>query len=379
MTADPFGLRSLDLARVAGRPGVKWGLHPGRLAAWVADMDFPVAPAITDRLRTLIDEGSLGYPNWGGKPSPAARLFVDRMADRFGWGIDVDRVHDLADVVQGVRLAVGMLTDPGDAIVLHLPAYHPFLHTLRDMGRRLVAAPFDLDELADVLRRERPRAMILCHPQNPTGHVFDRDELTRLAALAGEHDLVVISDEIHSDLVHAPATHIPFASISPEAQARTITVTSASKAFNLAGLRWAVMHVGVERFDSELRSYPDHWFGEANVLGVEAAVGAWTDGDEWLGAVMTVLDENRHRLVDLLAEHLPDVRYEPPMATYLGWLDCSALGGGDAPHEIFRKRGVEVSPGLQFGEIGAGHVRLNFATSPAILERIVRTMAGVPT
>jgi cystathionine beta-lyase len=272
-----------------------------------------------------------------------------------------------------------MLTDPGDAIVLHLPAYHPFLHTLRDMGRRLVAAPFDLDELAEVLRRERPRAMILCHPQNPTGHVFDRDELTRLAALAGEHDLVVISDEIHSDLVHAPATHIPFASISPEAQARTITVTSASKAFNLAGLRWAVMHVGVERFDSEFRSYPDHWFGEANVFGVEAAVGAWTEGDEWLGAVMAVLDENRHRLVDLLAEHLPDVRYEPPKATYLGWLDCSALGGGDAPHEIFRERGVEVSPGLQFGEIGAGHVRLNFATSPAILERIVRTMAGVPT
>jgi len=376
MTGDPFGLRSLDHGDLAARPGVKWGLHPGRLAAWVADMDFPVAPAITDRLRALLDWGALGYPNWGGKPSPAARLFAERMSCRFGWGIDVARVHDLADVLQGVRLAVGMLTEPGDAIALHMPAYHPFLHTLRDMDRRLVPAPFDLDELAEVLRVERPRAMILCHPQNPTGHVFGRDELEGLAALAIEHDLVVISDEIHSDLVYAPAVHIPFASISPEVEARTITVTSASKAFNLAGLRWAVMHVGVERFDAEVRSYPDHWFGEANLFGVEAALGAWTDGDSWLTAVVGVLDENRHRLVTLLAEHLPDVRYEPPAATYLGWLDCSVLGAGDAPHELFRGRGVEVSPGLQFGEVGSGHVRLNFATSPAMLERIVETMAG---
>ena len=224
MSTDPFGLRSVDPAALAGRPGVKWQLHPGRLAAWVADMDFPVAPTITDRLRSLIDRGALGYPNWGGKPSPAARAFVDRMATRFGWGIGIDRVHDLADVLQGVRLAVGMLTDPGDAIALHLPAYHPFLHTLRDMDRRLVPAPFDLDELAEVLRRERPRAMILCHPQNPTGHVFDRAELERLGALAIEHDLIIISDEIHSDLVYAPNTHIPFASISAEVEAAAFTM-----------------------------------------------------------------------------------------------------------------------------------------------------------
>ena len=379
MSTDPFGLRSVDPAALAGRPGVKWQLHPGRLAAWVADMDFPVAPTITDRLRSLIDRGALGYPNWGGKPSPAARAFVDRMATRFGWGIGIDRVHDLADVLQGVRLAVGMLTDPGDAIALHLPAYHPFLHTLRDMDRRLVPAPFDLDELAEVLRRERPRAMILCHPQNPTGHVFGRAELERLGALAIEHDLIIISDEIHSDLVYAPNTHIPFASISAEVEARTITVTSASKAFNLAGLRWAVMHVGVESFDAELRSYPDHWFGGANLFAVEAALGAWTEGDAWLAAVMDVLDENRQRLVDLVSRHLPGVSYTPPAATYLAWLDCSVLGDGDTPHEVFRERGVEVSPGLQFGTSGAGHVRLNFATSPAVLERIVAVMGASAT
>jgi cystathionine beta-lyase len=376
MSVDPFGLRSLDLERLAARPGVKWQLHPGLLAAWVADMDFPVAPAVSERLSSLLESGALGYPNWGAGPSPAARLFVDRMATRCGWEIDVDRVRDLADVLQGVRLAVGMLTDPGDAIALHLPAYHPFLHTLRDMDRRLVAAPFDSDEFAAVLARERPKALILCHPHNPTGHVFDRSELSRIAELAVEHDMVVISDEIHSDLVYEPGRHIPFASLGPDAEKRTITVTSSSKAFNLAGLRWAVMHIGHEGFDAALRTYPDHWFGAANLFGVEAAVAAWTDGDEWLQAVMAVLDENRHALSDLLAAHLPDIRYTPPEATYLAWLDCRALGSGDEPRQMFMERGVDLSPGLQFGEPGSGFVRLNFATSPEMLQRIVVAMAG---
>lgn len=376
MTSDPFGLRSLDPERLATRPGVKWQLRPGHLAAWVADMDFPVAPAVTERLSKLLADGALGYPNWGSGPSPAARQFVVRMGQRYGWEPDVERVRDVADVLQGVRLAVGMLTDPGDAIALHLPAYHPFLHSLRDMDRRLVAAPFDLDALEETLRAERPRALILCHPHNPTGHVFERDELSRIAVLAEEFDLVVISDEIHSDLVYEPHRHIPFASLGDDIAARTVTVTSSSKAFNLAGLRWAVMHVGVERFDSSLRTYPDHWFGAANVAGVEAAVAAWTNGDEWLAAVMAVLDENRHRLSELLATHLPEVKYEPPEATYLAWLDCRAIGSGDEPRELFMSRGVDLSPGMQFGEPGSGFVRLNFATSPSMVERIVTAMAG---
>lgn len=376
MTNDPFNLRSLDPEHLRSRPGVKWQLHPGTLAAWVADMDFPVAPAITERLGSLLSAGALGYPNWGSGPSPAARAFIDRMGSKYSWDIGPDRVHDLADVLQGVRLAVGMLTEPGDPIALHLPAYHPFLHTLRDMDRSLVAAPFDLDEFNEVMRRERPRALILCHPHNPTGHVFDRDELTRIAEIASELDMIVISDEIHSDLVYKPAKHIPFASLGPEVEARTVTVTSSSKAFNLAGLRWAVMHVGSAAFDEALRAYPDHWFGAPNIMGVEAAYAAWTEGDDWLREVMAVLDENRTALTGLLDEHLPMVRYTPPEATYLAWIDCGDLGTGDEPRELFMSRGVNLSPGLQFGAPGSGFVRLNFATSPEMLARIVQTMAG---
>jgi cystathionine beta-lyase len=385
--SDPFGLRSLDPAILASTPGMKWQAHPGRLAAWVADMDFPIAPAISERLAAVVAHGSLGYPHWGPAPSPAGRLFAERMSSRWGWLPDVERIHDLADVLQGVRIAVELLTEPGDPIALHTPAYHPFLNSLREMDRRIVELPVGadrIDEVASIIAAERPSLLILCHPHNPTGHRFRRPELERLAEIAEAADLVVVSDEIHSDLVHEDPpdietdteTHIPFASVSESAARRAVTVTSASKAFNLAGLRWAVMHVGHAELERRLRCFPDHFFGAPNLIAVEAAVAAWTDGADWLSAVMEVLDENRHRLVDLLEHHLPGARYTPPEATYLAWIDCSHLGEGEVPRDIFRERGVEVSPGPQFGGEGSGHVRLNMATSPAMLERIVATMGG---
>ncbi|MGA0271541.1 MAG: MalY/PatB family protein [Ilumatobacteraceae bacterium] len=381
--SDLFGLRSLDPAMLASTPGVKWQAHPGRLAAWVADMDFPIAPAISERLSALVARGALGYPNWGPTPSPAGRLFVERMNSRWGWSPDIERVHDVADVLQGVRIAIELLTEPGDPIALHTPAYHPFLNSLREMDRRVVELPVGadrLDEVESIIAAQRPRLLILCHPHNPTGHRFRRCELERLAEIAEAAELVVVSDEIHSDLVYDDPsdaeTHVPFASVSEWAARRTVTVTSASKAFNLAGLRWAVMHVGHAELERRLRSFPDHFFGAPNLIAVEAAVAAWTDGGDWLSAVMGVLDENRRSLADLLGRHLPGARYTPPEATYLAWIDCSHLGEGEAPRDIFRERGVEVSPGPQFGREGSGHVRLNMATSPFMLERIVAAMGG---
>ncbi len=381
--SDLFGLRSLDPAMLASTPGVKWQAHPGRLAAWVADMDFPIAPAISERLSALVARGALGYPNWGPTPSPAGRLFVERMNSRWGWSPDIERVHDVADVLQGVRIAIELLTEPGDPIALHTPAYHPFLNSLREMDRRIVELPVGadrLDEVESIIAAQRPRLLILCHPHNPTGHRFRRRELERLAEIAEAAELVVVSDEIHSDLVYDDPsdaeTHVPFASVSEWAARRTVTVTSASKAFNLAGLRWAVMHVGYAELEQRLRSFPDHFFGAPNLIAVEAAVAAWTDGGDWLSAVMGVLDENRRSLADLLGRHLPGARYTPPEATYLAWIDCSHLGEGEAPRDIFRERGVEVSPGPQFGREGSGHVRLNMATSPFMLERIVAAMGG---
>ena len=170
--------------------------------------------------------------------------------------------------------------------------------------------------------------LLLCHPHNPTGHVFSEHELESLAELAERHDLLIISDEIHADLAYGPAAHRPMALHSPE---RTVTIHAASKAFNLAGMRYAIMHIGAEPVRAALATVPGHLFGAANLMGAVAAEAAWRDGDEWLAAVVQHLDTQRTLLASLLAEHLPDVRYSPPAATYLAWLDCRALGWGDDP------------------------------------------------
>ena len=383
MSSDPFGLRSLDIETLRRKRCAKWAAARDGYAAWIADMDFPVAPAVRDALRAVIDGDEFGYPDWGGVEvlSPAAKLFPPRMADRYGWEPALDRVHDLANVIQGVRAVVHHLSDPGDGVVLHMPAYYPFLDTLAKMDRRLVPVEwdgdgFDYERLDAELARSRARVWILAHPHNPLGHVFDRVELERVADIAARHDLTVIADEVHADLTYAPARHVPFASLGPEVEARTVTLTSASKAFNLAGMRWAVLHAGSDAFRDAIDALPGHYLGAPNQMGVVAAVAAWTSGDAWLAGVREVLDENRHTLRDLLAGTFPGSRYRMPGATYLAWIDLREAGFGDDPAAVFRERGVVLSPGLQFGPQGAGHVRLNFATSPAILAETVKAMVG---
>ena len=380
---DPYGLRSLDIGALRARDGAKWQYRPAPYSAWVADMDFPVAPPITEALHTVVERSELGYPNWGGPYalSPAAKLFAGRMAARYAWDVRPDRVHDMVDVIQGVRVSLHHLSEPGDGVVLHLPAYHPFLDTVAGMDRRLITVEqrdgvFDYDALESELVASGATMWILCHPHNPLGHVFDRSELERIAEIATRFDLTVISDEIHADLTMPGSTHVPFESLGSGVSARTVTVTSTSKAFNLAGLRWAVLHAGSDRLQAVLDALPGHYLGAPNLMAVTASVAAWTEGDDWLDAVIALLDENRHALTGLLADHLPGTGYRPPRATYLAWIDCTALGLGDDPSDVFRERGVELSPGPQFGPQGVGHVRLNLATSPAVLEATVRAMAG---
>lgn len=384
MSRDPFGLRSLDVASLRAKRGAKWGARPeAQYSAWVADMDFPVAPVISDALTEIIDRNEFGYPNWGGPfaKSPAANLFASRMSERYDWETEPDRTYDMIDVIQGLRSSVFHLSEPGDGIVLHLPSYFPFLGTIDEMDRRLVPViqadgAFDYDDLEVRLADTGATMWILCHPHNPLGHVFERAELERIAEIAARHDLIVISDEIHADITMPGATHIPFESLGPEVSARTVTITSASKAFNLAGLRWAVAHTGVDRMRNAFDALPGHYLGAPNVMAVAATVAAWTDGGPWLDAVLEVIDENRLALTDLLAQHLPGVVYEPPDATYLAWMNCAALGLGDDPSATFRERGVELSPGPQFGPPGIGHARINLATSPDVLAATVRAMAG---
>ena len=382
---DPFGFDSLSLDWLHAKPGAKWHRHPGDLNAWVADMDFPPPPVVTAALQGLLDSGDLGYPDHLPDPSPTSAVFAERCGRRYGWHPAAESLRELNDVTQGIQIALHHHTQPGDGVVVLLPSYPPFLRTVEQMNRRLVGVhghrsaasgtgwEFDYESLERSLAADPAKVLLLCHPQNPTGHVFDEAELRHLADIAERYDLLIISDEIHADLTYAPRQHVPMAMVAPE---RTVTIQAASKAFNLAGLRYAIMHIGPVALRDNILGAPDHLYGEANMFGAEAARVAWTEGEPWLEAVMAHLDRMRHLTAELLAEHLPGVRYTPPAATYLAWLDCRAFGLGDDPSRAFAERGVQLNEGPEFGELGLGHTRLNFATSGHVLRAVVQRMAG---
>ena len=384
--ADPYGFDAVDLAWLRAKRSAKWSRHGTPFAAWVADMDFPPAPVVLDAIRAAADRADFGYPEWKGTGfgSPAVEVWVDRCDRRYDWLVPTGEVREFCDVVQAVQVMLHLHTNPGDGVVLHVPAYPPLLDAIDTFGLRLVDVPahvgddvisFDYDALEERLQREGATVLLLCHPQNPTGHRFDRAELERLAAIAERFDLLVVSDEIHADLTYAPATHIPFASLGPDVAARTVTVHSPSKAFNIAGLRHAVAHIGPVRLRERLAALPNHLLGALNVVAADVTVAAWTEGDDWLDAVLEHLDRTRRLTAELLAEHLPAVRYRIPEATYLAWLDCRACGFDDEPFEVFRGRGVQLGAGTDYGPGGLGFVRLNMATSGPILAATIAAMS----
>jgi cystathionine beta-lyase len=309
----------------AAHDGLKWAkAGPGVIPAWVADMDLPTAPAVVEALKRRA-EGDLGYPAWLDAPQggPLAEAFAERMTTRYGWRPAPEHVRTYSDINQALQVLLHIWTRPGDGVAVHTPAYHPFLTTLEDMERPLRPVQFHPD--GDSWRFEVPdlsgcRVLLLVNPHNPTGRVFTRQELEELAEHAERHDLLVIADEIHADLAYAPHEHIPFATLLPE---RTVTLTSATKAFNLGGIRCSVAHVGVPELRRRLDAQPPFIYGSANLFGVEATVAAWRHGDAWLEETRAVLDRNRKTI----AARVPEtVGYRMPQATYLAWLDYGRPG-----------------------------------------------------
>lgn len=376
-TDDPFGFDSLDLDWLRAKQGGKWSRDGATLNAWVADMDFPPAPPITAALQVLIDRGDLGYRRWPyHEDSPLKQLFVDRMQARYGWATAAEDALEFDDVIHAVQTVIERCTSPGDGVLMHTPSYPPFRKSIEDLGRKVIEIPAARTEHGwawdySSVDGASARVLLLCHPHNPLGRVFGREELGELGAIAEHHDLLVISDEVHAELVYDDLGHIPFAMV-PSMSDRTVTITSASKAFNLAGVRWAIAHLGPPWVRQRLAAVPSHVYGATNLFGVAATVAAWTEGDKWQRALSVVLDRNRRLVAELLTEHLPDVDYVLPEATYLAWLDCRRLGLEEEPADVFLRRGVRLSPGPDFG--APGFVRLNFATSATVLTKIVEVM-----
>jgi cystathionine beta-lyase len=369
--------READLARLRSLTGVKWAHYPEDvLPAWVADMDLPPAPVCVDAVRALLDRGDLGYNSAAASRIPG--VFAARQETLYGWSPDVERTRLFCDVLQAVELALWAHTRPGDGVVLLTPVYHPFYHAIDAVKCRLVDVALDgpawrLDaERLEAAIDATTRVVLMCDPHNPTGRSFSRAELSSLADIAERHDLLVISDEIWSDLTYPPARHIPFASVSPAAAARTVTITAASKAFNLAGMCCAVGHLGHDGVAAALKALPGHLLGAVGSPGAEATLAAWTLGDAWLEATRAHLQANRDHLAARLARELPEVGLAVPEATYLAWLDFRALDLGEDPADVLlEKARVALSGGLQFGDAGAGFARLNFATTRELLDEII--------
>jgi cystathionine beta-lyase len=378
----PAGFDDLSLDALRARRSAKWAMYPPDvLPAWVAEMDFPLAGPVRDVLRRAVELDDCGYPYAAGLPESFA-AFASR---RWGWAPDPARVRLVPDVMLAVAALLRTLTRPGDGVVISPPVYPPFFAVIEELGRTVVEAPLaftdgrwelDLDALERAFAGGAS-AYLLCNPHNPTGRVLARAELEAVAALAARHDVAVVSDEIHAPLALAGASHIPLASLGEDLSGRAVSLTGATKAWNLAGLKAAVLVVGSARMEEELEALPESLRYHAGHLGVLATIASFDDGGPWLEELLAYLDGNRRLLDSLLAAHLPDVRYVAPEAGYLAWLDCRALPLGDDPSEAFLERGrVALSPGPRFGDAGRGFARLNFGTSAALLADAVERMAA---
>lgn len=363
----------------------KWGsVDPDVLPAWVAEMDYALAPPVAEALRQAVADGVTGYPALDHDLS-LGEAYAGFAARQFGHEVDPEQVLPTVDVTAGVRVALDVLSDPGP-VVLPTPAYHPQFGVVPITGRELWELPLDPDagsaaldlDRLDALFARGARTLLLTAPHNPLGHVPTRTELEGLRDVVVRHGARVVSDEIHAPLVLAGATHVPYLSVEGTGD-HAVAVLAASKAFNTPGLRCAQIVTADPATRDRLRDQPvarnDSW----SSLGQVAAVAAYRDGDAWLDALRERLAAQRALLGTLLAEELPAARMRPLSATYLAWLDLRAYGVDDPASLALAKGRVRLEPGHRYQHGLPGHVRLNIATSPERLTEIVRRLARALT
>jgi cystathionine beta-lyase len=368
------------LRRLRARSDNKWRRHgPDVLPAWIADMDFDPPPCVVDALGSALQHGDLGY--YGDRLDLVSAAFSAWQHEQHGWEPDPEQMFVTDDVMTGLAACLLAWCPNGEAALVSTPTYPPFLEALADTPARGVDVPLrrsprgwelDVDELASAAARERARVLLLCNPHNPTGRAFARGDLEQVAEIAAAHDLVVVADEVWADLVYAPHVHVPFATVSPDAAERSITLSGPSKSFNLGGMRCAVTHFGTPALRETFLQAARPYLGTSNALAVTATLAAWEHGGPWLDALRRRLVENRARVAAVLSEALPEVDFNVPDATYLAWFGCERLALPAPPAEHLLKEGkVALYAGSDFGPSTEHWARLNFATSPSILDAVL--------
>jgi cysteine-S-conjugate beta-lyase len=382
-SVDSSPLSALTLEELRQRTSAKWRRYPPEvLPLWVAEMDVALAEPIVAAVVEAMEIGDTGYPSG----STYAEAMADFAAHRWGWHLDPCASANVLDVMNGIAEVLKLITGPGDAVVINSPVYAPFYVFIEHIGRRVIEAPLTAEGRIEMATLEagftrateggRRAAFLLCSPHNPTGAVHTRAELSAVIELAERRGVRVVVDEIHAPLVYAESTHLPYLSL-PGTE-RAFAVLSASKAWNLAGLKAALVVAGGAAAE-ELATLPEVVRHGPSHVGIIAHVAALRDCRPWLDRLLAGLDANRRLLGELLAEHLPGVGYREPQGTYLAWLDCRALALPEDPAAVFLERGrVALNSGTSFGTGGAGHARLNLATSGEILgEAVVRMASAV--
>ena len=378
-------LQALPIDQLRQRSSTKWRTHPADvLPLFVAETDFPLAPAITAVLARAVELGDTGYT----PPDPGIRhAFAAFAQRRLGWNVDPERVRTTCDVMMGVVEVLRQVIEPGDRVITTPPVYPPFEMCIEEAGGVVERVPLidngvgwelDLAGIESAFARG-PRALLLCIPPSPTGTVRSRAHLAALATLAEKFGATVVSDEIHAPLTQPGIVFTPFLAASEAAARVGFAITSASKAFNLAGLKCALIVTASDSQTQIVNDLPPEVEWRTGLFGALAGVAAFApESDAWLDSLLLTLDSNRKLLAELLATHLPGARYRMPDAGFLAWVDLRPLELGDDPSErILSDAKVALNPGPSFGDEGLGHVRINFGCSPEVLREAVTRLGAV--
>jgi len=371
-----------------GTGSVKWDAADHLFGAsdvlpmWVADMDFASPAPIVEALQRRLDHGVFGYQV--DDSESALEAVADWLLRRQGWKVEASWLSSTAGVVSALRVAVAAFTKPGDGVIIQPPVYHPFFECAGH-DRRLLLNPLretpegdycmDLEDLEQKARDAR--MLVLCSPHNPVGRVWNRAELSAVAEIAARHDLFVVSDEIHGDLIFGGRNHVPYASLEGVDPSRTAVLLAPSKTFNLAGLDTSLAALPDDTARRRFReTQRNQGAGKANILGVTAMEAAYREGEPWLMALLEYLEANARYLCEFVSARLPGIRVREPEGTYLAWLDCRDLGLDDTALEAFfsRQARVGLNRGAMFGSLGQGHMRLNFGTPRALLQQGLNRM-----
>ncbi len=380
-----------DLAQLLTHHSEKWrGFDRDVLPLPVAEMDFPISEPIKKTLLDMVSKSDLGY--LGLVPELPAG-FAKFASERWGWDVDTSQVRVAADVGVAVVEVLRVFTKPGDTILINSPVYQNFYNWMNETHLEKIDVPFtrtgdesfdknpwELDwDAVEKVYASGLKVHLMCSPHNPLGRVYSRDELTRVAEMAKKYGVLVISDEIHAPLTYKGSEFIPFLSLNETAREVGLAVTAASKGWNIAGLKCAIIVSQNDAINEQLKKLPIAVHFRASILGAFASASAFADSGIWLDSVIKQLDQNRLMIKELLTAKLPSVRYHIPQNSYLAWLDLEALNLGENPADTLLAKGrVAFNPGHTYGAQCSQYVRLNFATSPAIISeainRIVRTV-----